>query len=798
MHNDRFVVATEPPRGADAIATLIDGEVRRYCGGTLSERSIDEIVAECAAGAGAGADHRQVRELVTLALRARVDRHPSYASIAARLVCASLYEEILGVDEFHDEFHSRYRSTFAEQLERGVAQGLFDRRLLAFDMNGIAAALVPERDRLLKYMGAQMLHDRFLAKGAGEVRLETPQYFWMRIAMGLALPEDGPRRDDAAIRFYDAISTLRAMPCTSPTLYHAGTACPQTGCYVLSVRDNLDSIYDTISTDAQIASLSAGFGNDWTAVRGTGAIDGLGQISSQGPVSFLKVLDATVAAFNRSGRRHSAACAYLETWHYDIEDFLQLRRTVGDERRRLSDISTANWIPDLFMKRVLSGGHWTLFSPDEAPDLHTAYGRDFERRYEEYERRAERGGMRLWKRLDARTLWRQMVTRLYETGHPWMTFKDPCNIRSSQDQVGAVGSANLCTEIIVNASPDGVGVTTLGSVNLAAHVENRVIDWEGLAESIRTGVRMLDNALQVSQYPTPAIGRYALEHRPIGLGVMGFQDALHQVGLDFDSEEACGLSDELMEFVSFHAIMASTDLARERGQYASFTGSKWDRGQFPIDTLDLLEAERGMPVEVDRDARLDWTVARAAVAEHGMRNCNVVAVAPTQTLANLAGCFPSIEPAYKQVYVKSNSSGDFAVLNEHLVADLEARGLWSDEMATAIKRHDGSVQRVPGIPEDLERRYRGAFEIDPMWVVRHAAKRGKWIDQGQSINIFTDSDSGRLISDLYQAVWRMGIKTTYYLKTLGASAIESSTAADELADHGVLAGSTGPVEGPAR
>jgi ribonucleoside-diphosphate reductase alpha chain len=759
-------------------------EVRRYCEGVLDERRIAEVATATCAGVHDGMTRADVLELIVLTLRARCDRDPAYSRLAARVVCATLYEQILGVDEFAPDFEERYRAGFGDQLAHGVAIGALDCRLESFDVERLSAAIVPERDRLLKYMGVQMLFDRFLAKEAGVLRIETPQYFWMRIAMGLALVEDAQVRDDVTVAFYDAISKLETMPCTSPTLYHVGTAHPQTGCYILSVQDSLQSIYETISTDAEIASFSARFGNDWTAVRGTCALDDTGQITSQGPISFLKVLDTSVAAFNRSGRRHSAACAYLETWHYDIDDFLNLRRSTGDERRRLHDISTANWIPDLFMKRVLEGGRWTLFSPEETPDLHTLVGRAFERRYEEYEARADRGEMRLSKRLEARDLWRRMITRLFETGHPWMTFKDPCNIRSSQDHVGAVGSANLCTEIIVNASPEGVGVTTLGSVNLANRVVDGEFDWDGLAASVRLGVRMLDDALDVSDYPSPAIDRYARLHRPIGLGAMGFQDLLHELDLAFDSDEALELSDRLLEFISFHAILASAELAAEKGAYSSFEGSKWQRGLFPLDTLDLLEEERGMPVEIDRESRLDWPAAREAVARHGLRHCNLVAVAPTQTLANLAGVFPAIEPAYKQVYVKSNSSGDFGVLNPHLVAELSELGLWSDEMATTIKRLDGSVQAIPGIPDELKRKYRGAFEIDPMWVVRHAAARGKWIDQGQSINVFTDSNDGRFIADLYMSIWRMGVKTTYYLKTLGASSIEKSTAADELAEHG--------------
>jgi ribonucleoside-diphosphate reductase alpha chain len=753
----------------------VEAEVMRLCGDELGEASLSEVVEEVRASLHEGARHAELLELIALALRSRIDRDPRFSRLAAGAVCDSVYEEVIGPDWADGDFDERYRAAFPERMGDGISAGTLDCRLASYDLERLAQAIDPDRDRLLQYMGVEMLRDRFLIKDGSGRRLETPQYFWMRIAMGLALVEEPEKREHWALAFYDAISSLRSMPSTSPTLYHVGTAHPQAGCYVLSVRDQLGDIFDTISIDAEIASLSAGFGNDWTPVRGTSALHDSLQIESQGPVSFIKVLDSSVAAFNRSGRRHSAACAYLETWHYDIEDFVNLRRTTGDERRRLNDISTANWIPDLFMKRVLADEPWTLFSPDEVPDLHETAGRDFERRYTHYEAKADRGEMRVWKRVSARDLWRQMMTALYATGHPWVNYKDACNLRSAQDHIGPVCSANLCTEIVLNASPQGVGVSTLGSTNLQRHVRDGDLDWDGIAESVRIGVRMLDNAMELSEYPSAPLRDYAIQHRPVGWGVMGFQDALHKLGLDFDSEEALELSDRLLEFVSYHAIDGSRDLAGEKGRYASFEGSKWSKGIFPLDTLDLLEEERGVPVDVDRDTRLDWNALKERVKREGMHNCNVVSIAPTQTLANLAGCFPAIEPAYKQVYVKSNSSGDFTVLNPYLFEELTERGLWSDELASEIKAADGSVQEVEGIPDDVRRRFRGAFDIEPEWVVRHAVKRGKWIDQSQSINLFAHTNDGRVVSELYEQVWRGGLKTTYYLKTLSASTIEKSS-----------------------
>jgi ribonucleoside-diphosphate reductase alpha chain len=546
-------------------------------------------------------------------------------------------------------------------------------------------------------------------------------------------------------------------------------------CYITTVDDDLGHIMKAVADNAQLSKWSGGLGNDWTNIRATGALIKSTNVGSQGVVPFLKIVDATTAAINRSGKRRGATCVYLETWHYDIEDFLELRKNTGDERRRTHDTNTANWVPDLFMKRVMADADWTLFSPDETPDLHRLYGKAFEKRYEEYERLADNGGIRLFRKVKAADLWRKMITLLFETGHPWITFKDPCNVRSPQDHTGVVHSSNLCTEITLNTSAAETAVCNLGSINLLRHVGGGVLDKTLLAKTVERAVRMLDNVIDLNFYPTGEARDANLKHRPIGLGIMGLQDALYELELDFDSPAAVEFSDATQELVSFHAILASSKLAAEKGAYESYRGSKWHRGLFPADTVALLEEERGLPTGVDKGARLDWTAVREHVARHGMRNSNCMAIAPTATIANIAGCFPSVEPIYKNIYVKSNFSGEFTVVNSRLVAEFKRRGLWSEKFVEKLKYYDGSLQRIAGIPAELKSRFKEVFEIDPRWIVRHAAVRGKWIDQSQSINIFTTSTSGKFISEIYKYAWRSGLKTTYYLRTLGASGIEKAT-----------------------
>jgi ribonucleoside-diphosphate reductase alpha chain len=716
----------------------------------------------------------KINQAVIMAIRARIERDPVYSTLAARFLFNDLYKSVLGVDEFAETFADAHHNGFKTRIKAGIDAGRLDPRLLDYDLDRLGAELRPERDCLFTYLGAQVLYDRYFLKNLDQEILETPQYFWMRVAMGLALNEKSDR-EAHALRFYDVISSLHYVPST-PTLFHAGTNHPQmSSCYLTTVNDDLSHILKSIGDNAQLSKWSGGLGNDWTNIRGTGARIKSTNVGSQGVVPFLKIVDATTAAINRSGKRRGATCVYLETWHYDIEDFLELRKNTGDERRRTHDTNTANWIPDLFMKRVLEDSHWTLFSPDETPDLHDLFGRAFEERYEHYERMADAGDIRLFRRMRAVDLWRKMITMLYETGHPWITFKDPSNVRSPQDHVGVVHSSNLCTEITLNTSAEETAVCNLGSVNMSVHVDDGKLNHERLKYTVKMAVRMLDNVIDLNFYPTEESRNANMRHRPIGLGVMGLQDALYMLNLPFASEDAVRFSDETQEFISYHAIMASSELAEEKGTYLTYPGSKWDRGIFPADTLALLESERGVPTGVDQRAHLDWTPVRTHVKTHGMRNSNTMAIAPTATIANIAGCVPSIEPIYKNMYVKSNFSGEFTIINRYLVIDLKELDLWDDDMMEKIKYYDGSVQNIDAIPMEVRDRYKEVFEIDSNWIVKHAAQRGKWIDQSQSVNVFTTSKSGKQISEIYLAAWKMGLKTTYYLRTLGASSIEKSS-----------------------
>lgn len=721
-----------------------------------------------------GVPTAQINQAVVMAMRARIERDPAYSSLAARFLINDLYKAVVGLDEFNDAFAKRHREAFSEKIRAGVEAGRLDPRLLKYDLDKLAGELRPEHDRLFTYLGAQVLHDRYFLKNIEQEILETPQYFWMRVAMGLALAESEDR-EGWALRFYDILSSLHYVPST-PTLFHSGTTHAQmSSCYLTTVNDDLAHILKSIGDNAQLSKWSGGLGNDWSNIRGTGALIKSTNVGSQGVIPFLKIVDATTAAINRSGKRRGATCVYLEAWHYDFEDFLELRKNTGDERRRTHDTNTASWIPDLFMKRIAEDKEWTLFSPDETPDLHGTYGSDFEERYRAYERMADKGDIRLFRKVRAVDLWRKMITMLFETGHPWITFKDPCNIRSPQDHAGVVHSSNLCTEITLNTSSDETAVCNLGSVNLARHVEDGEIAFDRLKYTVETAIRMLDNVIDLNFYPTTEAQNANMRHRPIGLGVMGLQDALYSVEIPFDSDEAVELSDRIQEFVSYHAIFTSSRLAAHKGRYGSYEGSKWDRGIFPYDTVALLESERGASTGVDKRSTMDWAPVRESVRNHGMRNSNCMAIAPTATIANIAGCIPSVEPIYKNMYVKSNFSGEFTIINRYLVDDLKAIGLWDEGMMEKLKYHDGSVQNVTEMSSELRAKYKEVFEIDPVWVVRHAAHRGKWIDQSQSINIFTASTSGKRISHIYTTAWQMGLKTTYYLRTMGASSIEKST-----------------------
>ena len=734
---------------------------------------IPEVIDEVKRGVYHHIPASEIRTLIIFSLRARIEKEPDLSYAAARILFDGLYERILGVSSHDDTFEQRYKETFKKTLEKGVALGRYDKRLLSFDIETLSAALVPHHDTLFQYMGAQTLYDRYFIKDATQQIIELPQYFWMRIAMGLALEEND--KNTWAQTFYSTISSLRYLPST-PTLFHAGTTHPQmSSCYLTTVEDDLVHIFKSIGDNAQLAKWSGGIGNDWSNIRATGSLIKSTNVGSQGVIPFLKIVDSTTAAINRSGKRRGATCVYLETWHYDIQDFIELRKNTGDDRRRTHDTNTAHWIPDLFMQRVAQNKEWTLFSPDETPDLHHIYGAQFKERYEYYEQQAEQGNIALYKKIPAQKLWRKMITQLFETGHPWITFKDPCNIRSPQDHVGVVHSSNLCTEITLNTSKEETAVCNLGSLNIPRFITEAQIDWEELQKTITIAIRMLDNVINLNFYPTPEAKKSNIRHRPIGLGIMGWQDALYLLNMKFDSDEAVTLSDTLMEYISYHAIEGSSDLAQEKGVYETYTGSKWERGIFPLDTLKLLEKERSEPIKVNMDARLSWDELKKKVATQGMRNSNCLAIAPTATIANISGSLPSIEPIYKNIYTKSNFSGEFTVINNHLVKALKKENLWNEEMLEKIKYYEGSIQQIEEIPSFIREQYKEVFEVHTSWIIEHAARRSKWIDQSQSLNIFTTSQSGPEIGNIYQTAWRKGIKTTYYLRTLGASSIEKST-----------------------
>ncbi len=755
--------------------TQIRAAIERFCGEDLKPSIIDQIVMESLSNIYDGISTSEINQALIMSLRARIEQDPLYSYLAARVLRNDLYRDVIRVDQFDAHFEETYRLGLAESIKLGVAAGRLDERMLNHDLKKLSRAIDPSRDQLFNYLGIQTLYERYFIRDSDQRILEVPQYFWMRVAMGLALEEKKSIRLEKTIEFYNGISSLRYVPST-PTLFHSGTAHPQmSSCYLTTVEDDLDHIFKSIGDNAQLSKWSGGLGNDWSNIRATGALIKSTNVGSQGVIPFLKISDATTAAINRSGKRRGATCVYLETWHYDIEDFLELRKNTGDERRRTHDTNTANWIPDLFMKRVLKDETWTLFSPEETPELHHLYGKKFEKKYLEYEEAAARGEIRLMKKVPAADLWRRMINMLYETGHPWITFKDPANIRSPQDHAGVVHSSNLCTEITLNTSKTETAVCNLGSINLMRHVRDGAIDKDELENTTAIAMRMLDNVINVNFYPTKEAKRSNLKHRPVGLGIMGWQDALYSLDMQFDSPEAVELSDEIMEFISYHAILTSSKLAEEKGKYESYQRSKWDRDLLPIDTIDLLENERGITIEVNRSSRMDWTPVRESIKQHGMRNSNCMAIAPTATISTIAGCLPSIEPIYKNIYTKSNVTGEFVVINDELVNELKEHNLWNQDMLEKIKRHDGSIQDIPEIPQKIKDRYKETFEIEPTWLIQHAARRSKWIDQSQSLNLFLHTESGRDISNMYFEAWRAGLKTTYYLRTLAATGVEKST-----------------------
>ncbi|KTD00839.1 ribonucleoside-diphosphate reductase subunit alpha [Fluoribacter gormanii] len=726
------------------------------------------------------AKFEDVHKALIMAARTLVEKEPNYTYVSARLLLDSLRMEALGKleiqsDATFDEMSKLYPAYFKEYIAHGINQGILDVKMADFDLEKLGKALLPERDMKFSYLSLQTLYDRYFIHDHG-IRYELPQAFFMRVAMGLALREQD--KNEKAIEFYQLLSSFDYMSST-PTLFNSGTMRPQlSSCYLTTVPDHLDGIYSAIKDNALLSKYAGGLGNDWTPVRAMGShIKGTNG-KSQGVVPFLNVADATAVAVNQGGKRKGAVCAYLECWHKDVEEFLELRKNTGDDRRRTHDMNTALWIPDLFMMRVRENGDWTLFSPDEVPNLHDQYGKAFETLYCDYEEKARQGLIKNTKTLSAVKLWRKMLSMLFETGHPWMTFKDPCNLRSPQQHAGVVHSSNLCTEITLNTSEEEIAVCNLGSINLPAHINNGKLDAEKLKRTITTAIRMLDNVIDINYYSVPQARNSNLKHRPIGLGLMGFQDALYELKIDYASQEAVEFADSSMELISYYAIEASCDLAKERGSYSSYEGSLWSKGILPIDSINLLQQARNKYLEQDRSQRLDWENLRIKVRTQGMRNSNVMAIAPTATISNICGVSQSIEPTYQNLYVKSNLSGEFTVVNPYLIADLKALNLWDEVMVNDLKYFNGSVQPISRIPAELKKRYATSFEIDPIWLVDAASRRQKWIDQAQSLNIYMAQPSGKKLDQLYMHAWTRGLKTTYYLRSLGASNAEKSTVTD--------------------
>jgi ribonucleoside-diphosphate reductase alpha chain len=759
---------------------VLEGLVREACEG-LDEVAPGRVVEDALRNLFDGVSEKDLATALVMSARTLVEKEPSYTYVAARLLLNQLRSEALrflrggAVGASAAQMAAIYPEYLREYVARGVALERLDPRLAELDLDRLGRAIVPERDLQFTYLGLQTLYDRYFLHHHG-TRYELPQAFFMRVAMGLALDEID--RESRAIEFYHLLSRFEFMSST-PTLFNAGTVRPQlSSCYLTTVADDLDGIFSAIRDNALLSKYAGGLGNDWTRVRAMGAYIKGTNGKSQGVVPFLKVANDTAVAVNQGGKRKGAVCAYLETWHLDIEEFLELRKNTGDERRRTHDMNTANWVPDLFMRRVHEAGEWTLFSPDEVPELHDLVGQPFEEAYLACEARAARGEIKVFKKVPALTLWRKLLSLLFETGHPWIAFKDPCNLRSPQQHAGVVHSSNLCTEITLNTSDEEIAVCNLGSVNLAAHVEDGQLDLARLERTVRTAMRMLDNVIDINYYTVPQARRSNLRHRPVGLGIMGFQDALYRLGLPYANPAAVEFADRSMEAVAYFAIQASSELAAERGRYSSFEGSLWSRGVLPHDSLEIVARARDGYFEVDRSATLDWDALRERVRRVGMRNSNCLAIAPTATISNICGVSQSIEPTYQNLYVKSNLSGEFTVVNPYLVRDLKARGLWDDVMVSDLKYFNGSLRPIDRVPADLKALYATAFEVDPAWLVEAASRRQKWIDQAQSLNLYMAEPSGRKLDDLYKLAWVRGLKTTYYLRTLGATSAEKATIAD--------------------
>ncbi len=746
--------------------------IEASCANLGADVKPDPIVAETMRNLYDGVPIDEVYKASILAARTLIEKDPDYTYATARLLMHTIRREVLGGEVTQEDMATRYAEYFPQFIAKGVQNELLDEKLQQFDLERLGAALKPERDLKFDYLGLQTLFDRYFLH-VRKQRIELPQAFFMRVAMGLSLNEIN--REERAIEFYEILSSFDFMSST-PTLFNAGTLRSQlSSCYLTTVADDLGGIYDAIKENALLSKFAGGLGNDWTPVRALGAhIKGTNG-ESQGVVPFLKVVNDTAVAVNQGGKRKGAVCAYLETWHLDIEEFLELRKNTGDDRRRTHDMNTANWIPDLFMRRVMEKGSWTLFSPSDTPDLHDKFGVDFEKAYVAYEAKAERGEIKPSRKLQAIDMWRKMLSMLFETGHPWITFKDACNVRSPQQHVGVVHSSNLCTEITLNTSDTETAVCNLGSVNLVQHLKDGAVDHDKLKKTITTAMRMLDNVIDINYYAVKKARDSNMRHRPVGLGIMGFQDCLYELRVPYASQEAVEFADKSMEAVCYHAYWASTELAKERGKYASYKGSLWDKGILPLDTLDMLAEQRGGYVEVDRSSSLDWEALRKKIAQDGMRNSNCVAIAPTATISNIIGVDACIEPCFGNLSVKSNLSGEFTVINHYLVRDLKRLGLWDDVMVVDLKHFDGSLRPIDRVPQDVKALYATAFEVETQWIVEAAARRQKWIDQAQSLNIYMAGASGKKLDETYKLAWLRGLKTTYYLRTQSATHAEKST-----------------------
>ncbi|WP_417550426.1 ribonucleoside-diphosphate reductase subunit alpha [Methylophaga sp.] len=767
---------TRQPLDIERLRNLID----EACSG-LAQVDNAAILRDTQRNIFDGVSEKDVEKALVMSARTFIEKDPAYSTLAARLLMDSIRREALSFvyktprQASQGEMADQYKDYFKTYVRTAIENELIDSELGLYDLERMGAALKPENDFSFTYLGLQTLYDRYFIHFDG-TRFELPQAFYMRVAMGLAINEID--REARAIEFYNLLSSFDFMSST-PTLFNAGTLRPQlSSCYLTTVPDDLSGIYSAMRDNALLSKYAGGLGNDWTRVRGLGAhIKGTNG-KSQGVVPFLKVANDTAVAVNQGGKRKGAVCAYLETWHIDVEEFLDLRKNTGDDRRRTHDMNTANWIPDLFMKRVAEEGQWTLFSPEEVPDLHDLTGLGFEKAYAEYEEKAARGEIRNFKTMPATDLWRKMLGMLFETGHPWITFKDPCNLRSPQQHIGVVHSSNLCTEITLNTSDQEIAVCNLGSVNMVQHIDaNGKLDKEKLNRTIKTAMRMLDNVIEYNYYSVPQARHSNLLHRPVGLGIMGFQDALYKLRIPYSTEEAVKFADESMEAVSYYAIDASSDLAAERGKYKSYEGSLWSKGILPIDSIKILKEARGEYLQQDESKTMDWDALRDKVKRQGMRNSNTMAIAPTATISNICGVSQSIEPTYQNLFVKSNLSGEFTVINPYMVEDLKQRGLWDDVMINDLKYYDGSLQAIDRVPAELKALYTTAFEMDARWLIEAASRRQKWLDQAQSLNLYMAEPSGKKMDNLYKLAWVRGLKTTYYLRSMGATGAEKTSTA---------------------